>query len=425
MALIQDSTDPRFLSQYAGGSSPAIPATPVATNIPVSEITPTNPMTVPVSNSGLNDFNAIMAGTNVSLPVPVNPEEAAVKKNQSDILSKMTELGGAGAYQAELESDPTLQGNKKDLMDLQSQLMSLNNEAQAAALNVDRQGRPAVLTAAANLEKGNIERDRTIKALRLSSSIQALQGNISLAQDQIDTAIKRKYEPIKAQLDVLNKQLEFNYDTFTAAEKKRADQLKFENDIKMDEINQREEADKRFESFKIQALSNGMSATQAQQAQALYEAGQSDQAYANMSRYTGSKSSDVNTSTSDDSSPFTKSQINAGAAIANISIEDFKRLDQYSQNFFINNKNIIKSELELIKEDKDLGEDPREREALIEELDIPEAVKDTLTRNLKQTFAEEYASFNAPNTASEAVADPNMQKGYQGGFWGWWDSLLK
>lgn len=404
---------------------PVVPATPVATNIPVSEIKPTNPLVVPTSDAGLNDFNALMAGTSVSLPQPVSPEESAVKKNQSDILAKMTELGGAGAYQAELESDPILQGNKKDLMDLQSQLMSLNNEAQAAALNVDRQGRPAVLTAAANIEKGNIERDRTIKALRLSSSIQALQGNISLAQDQIETAIKRKYEPIKAQLDVLNKQLEFNYDTFTASEKRRADQIKFENDIKLDEINKREAADKQFESRKLQGLDNGMPVAVAQQAQALYEAGQPEQAYASMSRYTGSKSADVNTGTSGGASSFTKSQINAGAATADISIDDFKRLDQDSQNFFINRKNDIKGELELINEDKALGEDPREREALIEGLNIPEAVKDRLTRHLKQVFAEEYASFNAPNTASEAVADPNMQKGYQGGFWGWWDSLLK
>lgn len=383
MALIQDSTDPRFLSQYAGGEMPVVPATSVATNIPVNEIKPTNPLAVPTVDKPVQDFNALMAGTSVSLPTPVSPEESAVKKNQSDILAKMSELGGVGAYQAELESSPEMQANRKELINLQASLAALNAESAATQVKL---GNQPILSSIASGQQAQEEKLRAIKAMGISSQIQAMQGNIALAQEQIDRAIKLKYEPIKAQLDVLNKQLEFNYDTFTTAEKRRADQIKFENDIKMDEINKREDADKRFESLKIQALSNGMSATQAQQAQALYEAGQPEQAYASMSRYTGSKSADVNTPTSGSGKRFTTTQLNSGAAVAGLPIVEFELLDNDSKNYFISNKADFNAKKKLIDNSVVNNADPDQLRTDLESSDLPLKAKELLSAYIDEKF---------------------------------------
>ena len=161
-------------------------------NIPIAQITPQTPFKTQATTQDQTNFNAILAGTQGSLPAPIDPEQAKVDKGQADILAKMSELGGQEAFAQGKEGELGLPQSQKELNDLQSQLRSLNAEAAIDTLNVDRQGRPAVLTAQANIEKGNIERDRTIKALRLSSSIQAMQGNVQLAQDQVDRAIKLK-----------------------------------------------------------------------------------------------------------------------------------------------------------------------------------------------------------------------------------------
>lgn len=83
---------------------------------------------------------------------------------------------------------------------------------------------------------------------------------------------------------------------------------------------------------------------------------------------------------------FTQTQENKGAATANLPISEFQKLDEDTQNFFINNADQIKSKKKLIDEAKSKKEDPTSIETEINTADIPEAVKDSLKRYLNQVF---------------------------------------
>ena len=258
-------------------------------NIPIAQITPQTPFKTQATAQDITNYNAILAGTSGSLPAPVDPEKDKVDKNQQDILDVMGQLEGEEAFAQAKGDELGLTKSKKDLADLTAQLTALNNEAIASTLEVDRVGRPAVLTAQANIEKANIERDRTIKALRLSSSIQAIQGNIALAETQVQRAVDLKYKPLEKKLETLNKTLEFNYKSLTASEKKQADKLKAENDLKLEELEVKKSNEKAWESIKNTALSNGAPLNVTRQADQLKATGQEDAARALLAPYTGRK----------------------------------------------------------------------------------------------------------------------------------------
>ena len=252
-------------------------------NINVDQIGPASPVKLPDAPAA-TDYASIIAGLDATLP-----EETTFKKTQEDITTKTKELGGEAAFQAETEKGLGLDESKKELVDLTSQLRSVNTEAQIAAMNLDRRGDPTRLTAAHTLDVQNIEKDRTIKALRLSSSIQALQGNIALANDQAVRAVKLKYDPIKNELEVLNQQLDFNYKSFDLAERKRADKLKAANDIKIKELEIEQKGAESWVKEKNEALTNGASVNIVNKAEALREAGKENDARALLAPYTGDK----------------------------------------------------------------------------------------------------------------------------------------
>lgn len=257
-------------------------------NIDVSKINPTNPIKLP-DPSLTPDYNATLAGTNVSLPP--TPEETAVKTTQDKITADTTALGGQSAYQLDQEKALGLDENKKTLNNLQAELNSVNTEAQVSALNLDRQGTATRLTAANTLDRQNIEKDRTIKALRISASIQAIQGNIALANDQVTKAVALKYDPLKAEIETLNKQLEYNYKSFDNAEKKKADALKAANDLKLKALDIEKDATENWLKTKNEALSNSAPLKIVQQAEALKSAGKENDARALLAPYTGPKTS--------------------------------------------------------------------------------------------------------------------------------------
>lgn len=252
-------------------------------NIDVSKINPVSPVRLPDAPAA-TDYASIIAGLSGSLP-----EEATFKKSQEDIIAKTKELGGEGQALADKEKELGVDTTKKELVDLQNELNAVNTEALASTINLDRRGDPARLTAAHTLDVQNIEKDRTIKALRLSASIQAKQGNLALANDQAVRAIKLKYDPIRTELEVLNKQLDYNYKSFDAAEKKRADKIKAANDFKLKELEVEQKAAESWVKEKNEALTNGAPVSMVNRAEALREAGKENDARALLAPYTGDK----------------------------------------------------------------------------------------------------------------------------------------
>jgi hypothetical protein len=201
-------------------------------NIPVYQIEPTTPFK-PVNLTDTTNYNALLAGTKISLPEPKTPEQLAYEKTQQDILAKMKDLTGQEAFAQQKAQELGIPEKQKELNDLQAQLRALNAEAAAQQEALANQ---PILSSIALGQQAQVERTRAIKALSLSAQIQALQGNIALAQDQVQQAVDLKYKPIIQELNLLNQQLEFNKDFFNAAEKKRAEELKRQNDLQLKQL---------------------------------------------------------------------------------------------------------------------------------------------------------------------------------------------
>lgn len=211
-------------------------------NISVNQIQPQEQFKTATPEQSFNDYNAILAGTQGALDF----EEKQSSETEQAILSKMSELSGEEAYTQKIENRVGLDASRQTLNNLISQLRSVNNEAAAQTLRLDQPNRAAILTSQEGILKENIERNRTIKALGLSASIQAIQGNIDLAMDQVDRAVKLRYDPIRKQLELLNTQLNFNYRRLDSAQQKRADALKMANDerLRLLDIEQQNERDR-------------------------------------------------------------------------------------------------------------------------------------------------------------------------------------
>jgi hypothetical protein len=201
-------------------------------NIPVYQIEPTTPFK-PVNLTDTTNYNALLAGTKISLPEPKTPEQLAYEKTQQDYLAKMKDLTGQEAFAQQKAQELGIPEKQKELNDLQAQLRTLNAEAAAQQEALANQ---PILSSIALGQQAQVERTRAIKALSLSAQIQALQGNIALAQDQVQQAVDLKYKPIIQELNLLNQQLEFNKEFFNAAEKKRAEELKRQNDLQLKQL---------------------------------------------------------------------------------------------------------------------------------------------------------------------------------------------
>lgn len=290
-------------------------------NIPADTIKPSVPLTLPDAPNP-TDYASILKGTTVSLPKSLEEQklESDIATSRSDVITKTKELGTEGEFQAEKEKEFGVDTKRKDLSDLESQLMSVNNEATAATLSIDKPGDPTRLTVASNLDKQAIERDRTIKALRLSSSIQAIRGNLELANDQVSRAVDLKYNRVRTELEILNKQLEFNYKDMDKEEKKRADAQKQANDLKLKQLDLEIDAMKAWETTKNTALSNNAPLSVVRQAETLRDQGQEDAARAALAPYTGAVSKDTTGtgSTSDEIDEYAQGFISGEFTVTNI-----------------------------------------------------------------------------------------------------------
>lgn len=385
--------------QAAGVISPSGVYNP---NTPVASITPTTPVSIPDNNAPTYDYKAIMAGLNTA--------QSSVDNTISKISTDTTQQGQQSTDQAAFEDQYGVTADKASLNDLNTQLNSLNNEANAESIKAE--GQPIELGSITGQQR-QIEHERTIKALGLSSSIQAMQGNLTLANDQVTRAINMKYDPIKADITNLNNQLTANYKNLSQAEQQQSDALKASNDAKLKQIDVQVAADKDWSTTKNTALSNGAPLNVVQQAQTLRDQGNDDAARALLGNYTGTKGNQVigydaqgnpiYQNPGGGSGQFTTANLNKGAALAGVSTDDFKKFSSEGANAFVNNYAAISAKEKEIyssihpsptsaEQTANIAagkpaipnpSNPSDIEKAISEQNIPPEVKDYLTKYLK------------------------------------------
>ena len=145
---------------------------------------------------------------------------------RSEILSSLNTVAGKRGATLEAENAAGIPAQQKQLQEYSNRLLALRNESLAIPLQVQEQftGTGATVGGAEPIQTSKL-RKNAIESLALSAQAQAIQGNLSLAQQQVDRAIELQFEPEERKLEFLRQAYEFNREDLERVDKKRADAL--------------------------------------------------------------------------------------------------------------------------------------------------------------------------------------------------------
>lgn len=190
---------------------------------------------------------------NITTPPPVAPA--------SDLTSRLedlqTKLLGKPAAEATAVNQAT-GGFQSSLNELNTQIKM--HQANALARQEEALKSGETLRYSTGLA-GQVARTDAIEAMKLSALAQGMQGNILLAEKQAKNAVEAEYGQTIKDIQTARQNILNNYETFTAAEKKRADATLLSLNEK-DAFVERSKAD-REQSYKIgiEAAKNGLTDT--------------------------------------------------------------------------------------------------------------------------------------------------------------------
>lgn len=145
---------------------------------------------------------------------------------ENRFLSAINQLSGKESAQYEAEKNAGLPAFQQQLTDINGQLTTLQNEAKAIPLRLQEQAQGRGITAGGlqPIQTAELRRN-AINALSLSSVAQALQGNISLAQQQADRAVEVQFAPIEREIAYLREAMTINEKRMGREDQKRQRQL--------------------------------------------------------------------------------------------------------------------------------------------------------------------------------------------------------
>lgn len=212
-----------FFSPGQGGN-PILPKAPaVASPIDASSLQSSsnvnlNPSTIPRIPNITN-----LSSSEVT-PTPITPLAPPTAPNLFDrITGGITDLlGNSKNKETDLASaiDNTTLPYTQQLNELNTQIKT----QQANALsNQEKAMRSGETTGFASREAQNVQRTDAIETLKLSALAEGMRGNIALATQHATNAINAKYADINKQIEDAKTNIYDNYDSFSAAEKKKAD----------------------------------------------------------------------------------------------------------------------------------------------------------------------------------------------------------
>lgn len=278
-----------------GSSTLEIRGERTGTAIPIPNRNPGAGVDTPLGSSGAITAAdmAFTAAPNFKTPTPSEPfpvkdipipelPETEPEREASDVTKRLQELNnrlsGQSAFRTEQEKTLGVEGLRKTSLDLSNQLRALQAEAEATRISPEFEQKN-VLSPFAEGERGRKLRDVGVRALIVGANLQASQGNLAMALDQVDRAVEQKFGPVKEEIAVktANLDLILKSPEFSRAEKERAERQKIIQQARLRdiEIQEREQdsiwktgieaAQAGADSLTLRKIQNAKSATEAMQ----------------------------------------------------------------------------------------------------------------------------------------------------------------
>src|SRR3990167_6711938 len=266
MALTQQQIDDanKLLQQGDVLGQQASQATGVAyspsTSISSADLAPVKPLNLPPAPQA-PDYQGI---TSAIPQIDLSQFQAPSKteETQSDISKMILQLtesgGGRGQAQLQAEQQVGLPQLRQQLQDAANQLQAIQKEQAAIPLQIQQEftGRGATRAGTAPIETGRL-RENAIKALSVSAIAQTLQGNLSLAQSQIDRAIDLEFDAEEQKLKYLQTAYQLNKDVLEREDKKRSTALQVQLAERERLLDEQKENKKRIFDVSLQAAQSG------------------------------------------------------------------------------------------------------------------------------------------------------------------------
>ena len=239
-----------------------------------SEITGIKPILEPKTPSGLSGADLIQQpDLNFQRPeeslIPLVPEITFTpqEEKQSDLTEKIIEaenrlLGESGFRTAE-EGRVGVEDLRKTQRDLESRVVALKRESEAIPLQLQQESLGRGITAGGlrPIETAAL-RNNAIQALSTSALLEASRGNLTLALDQVDRAVKAKYDPIREDIAVklANLDLMIKDPRTSVQDKERARKQQEAQDIRKRELDRREKEQEEIWKIGLEAAKNAADA---------------------------------------------------------------------------------------------------------------------------------------------------------------------
>ena len=201
----------------------------------------------------IDNYNAIQNAT--------RSQELKDAESQRTLLQKRLEEAYNSSFGSAKYQD--LQNKKYGVYDKQKQLEELNLQLASRKADYDKaiaaipgQGR-GLTTALVAGQTAREQRMASVELGALASVAQAVQGNLSLAQQTADRAVELEFQDRQMRVNQVKSMLDLNYDNLTRAEKKQADQLNYSLQQEQNRIDTEKENRKGVLDLTAQAAQNG------------------------------------------------------------------------------------------------------------------------------------------------------------------------
>ncbi len=184
------------------------------------------PLNIPPAPQDQSNPSAILMGITQGLQGNLNTATNNVTDasgQYNDLYSRIQSLGtqdlSKSNDQLALEQGAGITDQQKGIQELTNQINQLNATTQAAKINTQDQ---PILGSIVAGQQNAIDRNSALQALTLNAALQAKQGNLSLAQNQIQHALDLKYKPIEDELAYKLQLIGLNKDQLSRADQQKA-----------------------------------------------------------------------------------------------------------------------------------------------------------------------------------------------------------
>lgn len=152
------------------------------------------------------------------------PLEEKFEDSTIETAKTQGELAGESGFRAQQEDQFAVAAKRATAKDLQSRFDTLKAQADQIPLQIQKEfeGRGTTVGGVAPHQTGRL-RDVAIQQIGISAMFNAANGNLSTALDQVESAVKAKFEPLRSKLAAQQAQLAAITPLLSREDKKRAE----------------------------------------------------------------------------------------------------------------------------------------------------------------------------------------------------------